>query len=233
MALDLGVPEPPRWLLVCALVILGLGSWGCASTDQEATRLAPTYADILVRELRTDREVLVEVRDSLIVEQSLASLWIDWIDEEEVTASHTLMEGVRNLARPETLALRRRVVGEIERHGHWAAIPEPALREDLARYHALAMDFGDLGRDEVRILREHVSAVLDPEEWVWMFDLPHDEETLSVQFRDSVRLFWNPEFRTVMRMMALSLAERRALVDEIVTLNTDLEDRVRAWRDAD
>ena len=65
-----------------------------------------------------------------------------------------------------------------------------------------------------------------------MFDIPH-EGTLAVQFRTSVRQFWNPEFRTIMRMMAVSLGERMALVEDLLARNADLESRVRSWRDAD
>ncbi len=233
MALDLGIPDPPRWLVACLMAaLIVISSTGCVPADADAARLGSTYSDILLRELRTDREALMELRDSVALERDLALLWVDWIDEEAVPPSHTLMEGARNLARPQSLVLRRRVVGEMERQGHWSAVPEPGLREDLTHYHELAQRFDGLGREEVRGLRQHLSQVLDPEEWVWMFDIPH-EGTLAVQFRTSVRQFWNPEFRTIMRMMAVSLGERMALVEDLLARNADLESRVRSWRDAD
>ena len=101
MALDLGIPDPPRWLVACLMAaLIVISSTGCVPADADAARLGSTYSDILLRELRTDREALMELRDSVALERDLALLWVDWIDEEAVPPSHTLMEGARNLARP-------------------------------------------------------------------------------------------------------------------------------------
>ena len=84
MALDLGLPDPPRWLGACLMaVILVVSATGCTPADADAARLGSTYADILLRELRTDREALMELRDSVSLERDLALLWVDWIDGEE------------------------------------------------------------------------------------------------------------------------------------------------------
>ncbi len=202
------------------------------TVDAEAGQMASAYADVLVRELRTDFIGLESARDSLASELALARLWVDWIDERRAAPSHTLMEAAQNLADPVEVDLRGRVVGELERRGHWSAVPDPALREDLVRYHALAERFGNTGAPEILGLREHLAAVLEPAEWNWMFPAEVDDPGL-VTFRDTVRLFANDDFRSRVRLLAVALQVRLVLVDQLIALNEDLQNRVRSWRDAD
>jgi hypothetical protein len=202
-----------------------------SSTDAEAERLSGVYAATLLRELVTDRGHLESVRDSLAGEHALALMWVDWIDERQVVASHTLMEAGQNLAEPVDLALRDRVVGELDRRGHWSAVPDAALREDLVRYHALAVRFDGVGAAESLSLRTWLSEHLERAEWNWMFDVPAEDPGF-VRFKDSVRSLATPEFRSSMRLMSIGIADRVEWVDRILELNVDLTNRVRAWSEA-
>jgi hypothetical protein len=216
--------------LVAAILLMLPGA--NPSVDAEAERLAHSYADVLVRELGTDVIALRAASDSLVSELALARLWIDWIDERQVAPSHTLMQAAQNLADPVGLELRTRVIGELERRGHWSAVPDPALREDLVRYHALVTRFDEAGESELRDFRGHLAAVLEPAEWSWMFRV-EAESSGFVSFRDNVRLFANDEFRARVRLLAMALQARGELVDEMMSLNEALQSRARAWRDGE
>jgi len=185
------------------------------------------YHDVLARELLMDRTQLGAVRDSVAAELALAVLWVDWIDEKRAAPSHTLMEGIKNLVDPVTIALRSRAVGEMDRMGHWSAVPDPGLREDLQRYHTMGDAFAEVGASELLALRMHASMLLDRTEWSWMFDI-EAADSAFVTFRDNVRLFATDEFRTPMRLVAISLADRLTHIDGLLALNADLESRVRA-----
>jgi hypothetical protein len=190
---------------------------------------AAEYHDVLARELLMDRTQLGAARDSVAAELALALLWVNWIDEKRTAPSHTLMEGIKNLLDPVTVALRSRAVGEMDRLRHWSAVPDPGLREDLQRYHRMGDALAGIGTSELATLRTHASTVLARTEWSWMFDIELTDSTF-VTFRDNVRLFATDDFRTAMRLVAVSLAQRLEHIDGLLTLNADLESRIRALR---
>jgi hypothetical protein len=89
--------------------------------------------------------------------------------------------------------------------------------------------FAGIGPSELATLRTHVSTMLARTEWSWMFDIELTDSTF-VTFRDNVRLFATDDFRTAMRLVAVSLAQRLEHIDGLLTLNADLESRIRALR---